>query len=91
VILPSNLARAVTCIGRYRFRISAGILSIKAHIFRYIPQSPLLLSGYRMFFPMVNRPVREADHSPLYNAEVKEWGHTSSFLLCLYGIQHGLM
>jgi hypothetical protein len=33
VMPPSNLPRAVTCTGRYRFRIFVGILTIQAHIF----------------------------------------------------------
>jgi hypothetical protein len=37
-------------------------------------QPTLVYSGYRGLFPVVKRPVFEADHSPLSSAEVKSRG-----------------
>jgi hypothetical protein len=39
------------------------------------------------FFTAAKRPGREADHSLLSRAEVKnEWSYTSSFSACLHGV-----
>jgi hypothetical protein len=46
-----------------------------------------MFSGYRGSFPVVKRPGREADHSPLSSAEdMNEWRCTS--ITCLNGVLH---
>jgi hypothetical protein len=37
-------------------------------------------------FPVVMEPVCEADHSPLFSAEVKNDGAIPPFPICLHGI-----
>jgi hypothetical protein len=40
-----------------------------------------------VLFPVVKRPVREADHSPPSSAEVKSpWGYTFTLPVRLYGV-----
>ena len=44
----------------------------------------LQLNGYHGSLPLVNRPGRDADHSPPSSAEVRnDWSYTSTLRICL--------
>jgi len=50
-------------------------------------QPSILFSGYRCFFPEVNRPMREGDHLPPSGAEVEnDWSYASTPFICLHGV-----
>jgi hypothetical protein len=46
-----------------------------------------LFIGYRVSFPGVKPPEREVDYSPPSGADIRNvWSYTSSYLLCLQGV-----
>jgi hypothetical protein len=58
---------------RVRFPVGAGNLSLHHRVQNGSGAHPAYNPvGTRGFFPVINRPGREADHSPPSSAEVKE-------------------
>jgi hypothetical protein len=86
-ILPSILARAVTCISRYRFRICAGVLTIQAHT-PVIFLTPLSASCWmdtgRSFLWWISRLVK----FPRYLVPRWTSGAISLLSLCAFMIQY---
>jgi hypothetical protein len=50
------------------------------------PIQPLIHLVSGALFLRVKWPRREADHSPPFNAEVKNGGATTPFSICFYGL-----